>query len=70
MVKWEKSKVIHCDHNKIVSMKVKKAVNANYTTILFEFVPMGEIQAHLEEGGGYVLKIKRSKKYIVEFWLL
>jgi hypothetical protein len=68
MVEREKGKVICREHNEIVSMKVEyykryQAVDAEYTTVMFEFVPMGGKTSTF--GGGweaYYIEDKKSKE--------
>ena len=63
MVELKNGKVIRRGHNKVVGIKTKDynlydAVDAKYTKIVFEFIPMGKRQAKLEVDGSYILKEK------------
>jgi hypothetical protein len=69
------NKLIVCKEAKIVPKKKQEivgitkedydfynAVDAKYSTILYEFVPMGKRQTKLEVNGDYILRIKTIQK--------
>ena len=63
IVEMKNGRVIRRGHNKVVGIKTKDytiydAVDAKYTKIVFEFIPMGKRKAELAGDGSYVLKEK------------
>ncbi len=66
MVEWKAGKISLKANYKVIGITTNdynlyKAVDAKYSTIVYEFVPMGMRQAKLEADGDYVLKIKKVK---------
>ena len=63
IVEWKRGKQVRRDHNEVVGIVREdyikyKAADAKFSTILFEFVPMGNRKANFQEDGEYLLKIK------------
>jgi rubrerythrin len=63
LVELKNGRIIRRGHNKVVGISTKdyniyNAVDAKYTKIVFEFIPMGKRQAKLEVDGSYILKEK------------
>jgi hypothetical protein len=63
IVEWKRGKMIRRDHNKIIALTKEDysnyhAVDAKYSTILFEFIPGGKRMDGFGENGPSVLKTK------------
>lgn len=63
LVELKYGRVIRRGHNRVVGIKTKDyniydAVDAKYTKIVYEFIPMGKRQEKLEVNGSYILKKK------------